>query len=100
MLKDVGDTESPVSMGRLGWALAAAGCVSALAAVLLAPAHAREAATQDWPPFVLVTGLLLVGLVADEDRLFSAAGHALARRAPNGVFLYCGAAVGVVVVTT
>jgi arsenical pump membrane protein len=100
MLKDVGDTESPVSMGRLGWALAAAGCVGALAAALLAPAHAREAATQDWPPFVLVTGLLLVGLVADEDRLFSAAGHALARRAPHGLFLYCGAAVGVVVVTT
>ena len=43
-------------------------------------AHAILAATgQAWPPFVLVTGLLLVGTVAAEDELFEAAGARLAR---------------------
>jgi arsenical pump membrane protein len=41
------------------------------------------AAGQVWPAFVLVTGLLLVGLVAEKDGLFAAAGAALAR-APGG----------------
>ena len=82
------------------WAPAAAGCGLLLAAALLAPHEARAAAAQDWPPFVLVAGLLLVGLVADEDHLFSAGGHALARLAPNGVLLYVGSAVLVVLVTT
>ncbi len=47
-----------------------------------------------------MAGLLLVGLVADEDRLFSAAGHALARLAPNGLALYVGSVVLIVSVTT
>ena len=66
----------------------------------LAPAHAQEAAAQDWPPFVLVAGLLLVGLVADEDRLFSTAGLGLARLASNGVILFSGAVVLIVAVTS
>jgi len=74
--------------------------VAALGAVLLSPDDARSAAAQDWPPFVLVAGLLLVGLVADEDRLFSAGGHGLARLAPNGLILYAGAVVLIVSVTT
>ena len=82
------------------WAPAAAGCGLLLAAALLAPHDARAAAAQDWPPFVLVAGLLLVGLVAAEDHLFSAGGHALARLAPNGVVLYVGSVVLVVLVTT
>ncbi len=41
-----------------------------------------------------------MGLVADEDRLFSAAGHGLARLAPNGMVLYIGAVVLIVTVTT
>ena len=90
----------PEATGRLGWALAAVGCAGALAAALLSPNDARSAAAQDWSPFVLVAGLLLVGLVADEDRLFSAAGHALARLAPNGLVLYIGAVVLIVSVTT
>ncbi len=69
-------------------------------AVLLSPDLARQAAAQDWSPFVLVTGLLLVGLVADEDGLFSSAGYSLARLAPNGVVLYGGAMLLVVTVTT
>ncbi len=86
------------------WALTGAGGAAGVAAfavaVACAPAHARAAAGQDWPPFVLVAGLLLVGLVADEDGLFAAGGHALARLAPNGAALYVGTAVLVVSVTT
>ena len=80
--------------------LAGAGIVAALVAVVASPADARAAASQDWPAFVLVAGLLLVGLVAHEDGLFEAGGQALARFAPNGWALYAGSAVLVVVVTT
>ena len=71
-----------------------------MAAVVLAPHDARAAAAQGWPPFVLVSGLLLVGVVANEDGLFVAGGHALTRLAPGGVALYAGTAVLVVSVTT
>jgi arsenical pump membrane protein len=40
---------------------------------------AWHAAGQVWPAFVLVGGLLLVGVVAEQDGLFAAAGTALAR---------------------
>jgi arsenical pump membrane protein len=43
------------------------------------PHATLAAAEQAWPPFVLVTGLLLVGAVAAEDGLFEAAGARLAR---------------------
>jgi arsenical pump membrane protein len=46
-------------------------------------AGAWHAAGQVWPAFVLVGGLLLVGVVAEADGLFAAAGAALAR-APGG----------------
>jgi arsenical pump membrane protein len=61
-------------------------------ATVAKPSEARAAAAQDWSPFVLVTGLLLIGLVADDDGLFAAAGHFLARLAPSGIILFCGAA--------
>jgi arsenical pump membrane protein len=38
-----------------------------------------DAAAQIWPAFVLVTGLLLVGIVAEQDGLFRATGSLLAR---------------------
>ena len=79
---------------------AAVGCALLVVAVVLAPDHAWAAAAQDWPPFVLVAGLLLVGLVANGDGLFAAGGHALARLSPNGLILYAGTAVLVVTVTT
>ena len=69
------------------------------AAAALHPSAARSAAAQDWPPFVLVAGLLLIGLVAHDDGLFAAAGHRLARTAPSGVLLYMGAVAMVGVVT-
>jgi arsenical pump membrane protein len=75
------------------------GVAGVLIAVALSPSDARAAAGQDWPPFVLVSGLLLVGLVSEQDGLFQAAGQLLARRAGNGVLLYCGAVALVAVVT-
>lgn len=82
------------------WGLAALGGASALAAVVASPTDAQAAAAQAWPAFALVSGLLLVGLVAHEDGLFEAGGDLLARFAPNGWALYAGSAVLVVVVTS
>lgn len=96
----VSETESRAKTGPLGWMLAVVGGLGAVGAAVLSSTQAREAATQDWPPFVLVTGLLLVGLVADQDGLFSAAGRALAGLSPSGVVLYGGAMILVVSVTT
>ena len=90
----------PGTVAALHWGPAFGGCALLLVAALFAPHHARAAAAQDWPPFVLVAGLLLVGLVADGDRLFAAGGHALARIAPNGVLLYLGTVLLVLTVTT
>jgi arsenical pump membrane protein len=82
-----------------GWALASVGVVAAVAALALEGSDARSAASQVWSPFVLVTGLLLVGLIADQDGLFAAAGHRLSRAAPNGLVLFAGAALLVAGVT-
>lgn len=68
-------------------------------AAALYPSATRSAASQDWTPFVLVAGLLLIGLVADDDGLFAAAGHRLARMAPNGAILFFGAVIVVGAVT-
>jgi arsenical pump membrane protein len=86
--------------GRAGpWVLAVAGIAGAAAAVALRPQDARAAAAQDWSPFVLVAGLLLIGLVADDDGLFAAAGHRLARLARSGSALFIGAVVLIGVVS-
>ncbi len=81
------------------WALALAGVAGSAIAVAASPDAARGAAAQDWSPFVLVAGLLLIGLVADDDGLFAAAGHQLARLAPGGLVLFAGAAVVIGLVT-
>jgi arsenical pump membrane protein len=73
-----------------------------MGAVLAAVAEAGDAgsaASQVWAPFVLVAGLLLIGLVAADDGLFSAAGHRLAAMPGNGIVLFAGAAVLVSLVT-
>ena len=75
-----------------GWVLAGVGVMAAVVALALDGPAARSAASQVWSPFVLVAGLLLVGLVADQDGLFAAAGHRLSRAAPNGLALFAGAA--------
>ena len=48
---------------------------------------------------MLVTGLLLIGLVADDDGLFVWAGHQLARLASSGAVMFLGASLMVGVVT-
>jgi uncharacterized membrane protein YdcZ (DUF606 family) len=78
--------------------LAGVGLAGLVPTSVLHPTAARSAATQDWPPFVLVAGLLLVGLVADEDGLFAAVGHQLARRASSGINLFGAAVVAIGVV--
>jgi len=87
------------SRSSLGWWLAAVGLAGLIAAALSHPSAARSAAAQDWPPFVLVAGLLLIGLVADDDGLFAAVGHCLACSAPSGIVLFCGAVMMIGVVT-
>jgi arsenical pump membrane protein len=81
------------------WALAAAGFVAAALALSLSPHGAHGAASQTWTPFVLVAGLLLVGLVAEEDGLFRAAGAQLARLTRNDAALFGGGCLLIVVVT-
>jgi len=82
------------------WVLAAVGVAVLVTAAVVSPGHARSAASQVWSPFILVAGLLLVGLVAEGDGLFRAAGWRLARLASNGVSLFAGAAVLVALVTS
>jgi arsenical pump membrane protein len=84
---------------RGGWVLYATGLMGIAIALALGPADTGAAAGQDWPPFVLVSGLLLVGLVSEVDGLFLAAGQLLARRARNGVLLYAGAVILITIVT-
>ena len=78
------------SSGRLGWLLALFGTAAAAAALGASPADARSAAAQNWSPFVLVSELLLIGLVADDDGLFAAAGHRLAQTSRSGAALFVG----------
>jgi arsenical pump membrane protein len=92
--------ESTSRLGRLGpGLLAAAGIIGCGAAAAIRPADAGAAAAQDWPPFVLVAGLLLIGLVADDDGLFAYAGHRLARLTRGGGTLFAGAVILIGVVT-
>ncbi len=91
--------ETGAARPRLHWVLSAAGLAALIVATVLHPSAARSAAAQDWPPFVLVAGLLLVGVVASDDGLFAAAGQGLARSAPSGFVLYAGAAAVVGLVT-
>lgn len=86
-------------MQRWTWYLAAAGSAAAVAAAVASPGAARAAAAQTWPAFVIVAGLLLIGLVAAEDRLFAAAGQRLAAACSTGGLLFAGIAGLVMVVT-
>ena len=88
-----------VTAARGSGLLLVAGSVAAVAAAATDPGSAAKAASQDWPPFVLVVGLLLLGLVAAEDRLFAAAGERLAGAATNGWLLFAGVCVLIVVTT-
>jgi arsenical pump membrane protein len=85
--------------GRLSLLLAGIGVTGLVVAVAASPANGRAAAAQDWSPFVLVAGLLLVGLVAHEDGLFAVAGYQLARVAKSGTLLFIGATLLIGIVT-
>jgi arsenical pump membrane protein len=84
---------------RPDWLLAAVGLAGLVAAVAARPSDAGAAAAQDWSPFVLVAGLLLIGLVADDDGLFAAAGSRLATATRSGSLLFAGSVLLVSVVT-
>ena len=104
MLRSVAGATRRLRPGALpsrtaGVAFAGAGVVALVAAVAANAAAARAAAGQVWSPFVLVAGLLLIGLAADEDGLFATAGHFLARVAPAGPVLFLGATLMIAVVT-
>ena len=85
--------------GRVGWAVLAVGLPALAVAVVADPSAAGAAGGQDWTPFVLVTGLLLLGLVVGDDGLFDAGGRLMARLAPGGWSLFAASAVLVAVVT-
>lgn len=68
-----------------------AGVVGALLSVALDWRDAATSAARTWPPFVLVAGLLLLGAVANEDGVFSAAGDLLDRLPGGEVALYFAA---------
>jgi arsenical pump membrane protein len=58
-----------------------------------------DAAHQAWPPFVLVTGLLLIGLVGHRDGLFERAGRFLERLPGPPAVLFAACLTLVAVVT-
>jgi arsenical pump membrane protein len=88
-------------LARLGWLALALGGPSVVAAALLDHQAAGAAVGQDWPPFVLVTGLLLIGVVARAEGLFELGGGAIARIGRTGpaLLLCCAVLVAAVTVT-
>lgn len=66
--------------------------IFALAVGIVAAAHT-------WAPFVLVTGLLLIGVVANQDGVFAAAANALGRVPGGNLVLYIAAMLLVAVTT-
>lgn len=64
--------------------------VAVIASLRLAPGAAVGAGARSWPPFALVAGLLLVGLVAARAGLFSGLGRSLAALPGGGVSLFAG----------
>jgi len=85
--------------------LLAAGLAASAAAAVADRSSAADAARRAWPPFVLVAGLLVVGVVAHDDGLFDAVAARLegrpalrrGRRADGRLLL---ALLGVVALTT
>ena len=64
---------------RLPQLLLIVGTATLTVAVIASPHNARIAASQTWSPFVLVAGLLMIGIVAHRDGLFDALGARTAR---------------------
>lgn len=70
--------------------LLAGGTGALVVATAMSPAKARVAADQTWPPFVLVAGLLLIGVVAQSDGLFELLGGAAGRSRSHPAVLLVG----------
>ncbi|MHB1445516.1 MAG: SLC13 family permease [Acidimicrobiales bacterium] len=79
--------------------LLCAGTAGALAAAVFDPGRAQAAAAQDSPAFLLVAGLLVIGLVAQQDHLFEAAGRWLSDRFRSDGLLLAAAMLLIGVVT-
>ena len=75
------------------------GVAGVVPAAVLARGAVGAAAAQIWPPFVLVTGLLLIGVVAGEDGVFAAVAARLDRLPGGSLSLYVAAMALVAVVT-
>jgi arsenical pump membrane protein len=88
-----------VSRTRLRLLLLAVGFVGAGVALVLEPSAFRDAAEHTWSPFVLVAGLLLIGVVANQDGVFAVAARALGRLPGGEIVLYLAAMLLVAVVT-
>jgi arsenical pump membrane protein len=65
----------------------------------LSQVHLSAAAEQAWPPFVLVSGLLLIGLVANRDGLFEQTGRLLQGLGGPPMVLFAACLLLVAVVT-
>ena len=94
---DLGRRRSLARFG--GWGLCGVGVVAAVVALALDTGEARSAASQVWPPFVLVAGLLLVGLVADTTGCSRPPDADWPVGAPSGLALFAGAGLLVAGVT-
>lgn len=94
-----GQAGGPDVLRRAGWVALVVGVPGVVVAAVLAPHQVAGAASQDWPPFVLVSGLLALGLVARDDGLFDAAGAMMASLARGGRSLFVASAVLVALVT-
>jgi arsenical pump membrane protein len=83
---------------RIRTALLGAGTLGAGLVAALAPRSALHAAAATWRPFLLVAGLLLIGVVAGEDGVFAWVASLLDRFARRRllVYLVCMALVAVV----
>ncbi len=82
---------------RLG--LITASATALAAAVIVSPDKTRAAADQTWPPFALVAGLLMIGVVAHADGLFAASADRASRLRAHPVVLLI-AMLGVVAAVT
>jgi arsenical pump membrane protein len=89
----------PGRSARFSTVLLAAGAAAAAVAAGFDLGAAGAASSQDWPPFVLVSGLLMVGKVAAEDGVFEAAGSRLEAAARGDLAMYAGAMVLVAIVS-
>ena len=79
--------------------MAGSGLLLLVGTLLADPTAARAAAAQLWSPFALVTGLLLVGLVANDDGVFAWLGDALTKVSSRGPIVFVAGSGLVVLVT-